>query len=313
MKGTDIDSHRIAKGDPVQPGPAGRLRSWPVTAFLVTIPLIIGIALALATAGYAADTKMPTPSDARTAFERALMKYLAEVPSNRVLKRAHPRSDFDRALARAVAGLRWNGGYLGVHTQNIDEAQAAGLKVGQPGGALITQVYEDSAASRAGLKAGDVVVRFGDKKILCNVCLSDAVYYSDPGSTASLVVVRDGRTMPVTVVLGSRKPVQNNWLGIEAYLLTEDYARSLDLKDAVGTVVSAVRLNSPAERAGLRPGDVIVGFDGQPVRWVLDLDDLVHKTPVGKRVEATVIRGGKTMKLAIVLVAGKPPRTAFDF
>ncbi|MGE0210574.1 MAG: DegQ family serine endoprotease [Parvibaculaceae bacterium] len=86
---------------------------------------------------------------------------------------------------------------------------------------------------------------------------------------------------------------RRGWLGVRIQDVTDDIAQSLSLPDSKGALVADVTATGPAEKAGIKPGDVIVEFDGKPVSEVRDLPRAVAETPVGKKVKVQVIRKGK--------------------
>ncbi|MCD6328721.1 DegQ family serine endoprotease [bacterium] len=95
------------------------------------------------------------------------------------------------------------------------------------------------------------------------------------------------------------------WLGVMIQPITPDFQESLNLEKREGALVSEVVADSPAEEAGLEIGDVIIEFDGQPVKSSQQLPEMVSLLPVGKKVKLQVIRDGKTKKLRAKL-AQKP-------
>jgi serine protease Do len=92
--------------------------------------------------------------------------------------------------------------------------------------------------------------------------------------------------------LKSSGHVTRGWLGITLQEVTQDLAQSFNLKDAKGALVAAVSEDSPAAKAGLRPGDVIVAYSDKPIDDSRDLPPLVGSTQPGKEVTLTVLRDG---------------------
>ena len=76
--------------------------------------------------------------------------------------------------------------------------------------------------------------------------------------------------------------ITRGWLGVSIQGITPDLAASLGLAQAKGALVSSVVQNSPADQAGIRTGDVIVGYAGKPINNASDLPFLVAGTPVGQ-------------------------------
>ena len=93
------------------------------------------------------------------------------------------------------------------------------------------------------------------------------------------------------------------WLGVELKDVTPDQAQELKLGEDYGAVVDQVEADSPAARAGLKSGDVIVEFAGEKVRSVAELRRLVRETPLGRTVELRVRRKGAKQTLSATLEA----------
>ncbi len=97
--------------------------------------------------------------------------------------------------------------------------------------------------------------------------------------------------------------VSRGWLGVSIQQVTDDLARSFGLNSPQGALVSEVIAGSPAAKAGIRQGDVIVRFAGKSVKDVQQLQSMVAETPVGGKVEVTVFRAGKEMNFSIVVAS----------
>jgi serine protease Do len=95
--------------------------------------------------------------------------------------------------------------------------------------------------------------------------------------------------------------VIRGWLGVGVQGLTEELAASFGLEDTRGALVSEVMENSPAAEAGLQRGDVIRAYSGRKVDQVSDLPRMVANTPVGERVQVSIVRDGKPMELQVTI------------
>ena len=95
--------------------------------------------------------------------------------------------------------------------------------------------------------------------------------------------------------------VVRGWLGVGIQEVSKELAGALSLPDSNGVVVSQIYEDSPASAAGFEPEDVIVEFEGKPVREISDLPRLVATTPVGKKVTVGVLRKGKRRNLTPVI------------
>jgi serine protease Do len=106
--------------------------------------------------------------------------------------------------------------------------------------------------------------------------------------------------------------VHRGWLGVRIQEVTGEIAKSLGLKKAGGALVATVAKGGPAQSAGLRPGDVILTFNGKAVTDMRRLPRLVAETPVNRTVPVTVWRGNaeRTFQVKIGQLAENPPRAA---
>jgi serine protease Do len=100
--------------------------------------------------------------------------------------------------------------------------------------------------------------------------------------------------------------VTRGWLGVFIQEITPEVAESLGLPDRMGALVADVMEGGPADKAGLRSGDVIVTFDGKTVESERELPQMVAQTPVGKRVIATVIRDEKRLEIPMTVGEMEP-------
>ena len=103
------------------------------------------------------------------------------------------------------------------------------------------------------------------------------------------------------------KKILYGWLGVTVQNLTEDMAKYFGLPDKNGVLVANVLENGPAQKAGLKEGDVIKEFDGKTINSVKDLIGLVSKTDVGKKVKVIAARDKKQMDFFVEI--GERPET----
>jgi serine protease Do len=114
------------------------------------------------------------------------------------------RSEGFRRLLRETGGAR----KLGIEYQEISGQLARYFKLGEERGILVSQVDEDGPAAKAGLKAGDVILKFNGNAVTDSRILRDQVRKAEPGSEATLTVSREGRTLDLTVKLGGTAPAR---------------------------------------------------------------------------------------------------------
>jgi serine protease Do/serine protease DegQ len=114
---------------------------------------------------------------------------------------------------------------------------------------------------------------------------------------------------PVFTQLLQKGTVSRGYMGVTIQPVTEDLARSFGLKQARGALVNDVLKGGPAEKAGLRQGDVITAFNGTEVKDPSHLQRIVAEHGVGKTAGVTVFRDGKSLELGMTLAtADSAPR-----
>ncbi len=92
---------------------------------------------------------------------------------------------------------------------------------------------------------------------------------------------------------------RRGWLGIRIQQVTEDLAEGLGLDEVRGALVSWVNEEGPAHEAEIRPGDVVIGFDGRDIDTIRDLTRMVADTKIGRKVKVVIIRKGKKRTLTV--------------
>ena len=175
-------------------------------------------------------------------------------------------------------------GFLGVTLQPMDADIAKAFGLAKPEGALISEVIPGSAADKAGLKQGDIILEYDNKPVKSSEGLKTEISLKSPGSTIQLKVKRNQETKQISVKLGSNSDnvmaengiVQKMGLQVEA--LTEDYAKQLGYKPAEeGVVITKVKPNSPAALAGLRPGCLIQTINHKKVTNLLEFNQAINQ------------------------------------
>ena len=171
---------------------------------------------------------------------------------------------------------------LGVTVQGVtaDMAESLGLK--QSGGAIISSVGEGSAAARGGLKRGDVITSFNGLPVHDTNSLRNRVADAGPGTTADVVIIRDGAEKHVSVKLdelNSERSARRGTGGEGEERGSDKTALGISVApDEKGLVVQDVDPDSRAADAGIRPGDVIQEVNRQAVKSVDDLRAAVRRS-----------------------------------
>ncbi len=184
-------------------------------------------------------------------------------------------------------------GRLGVQIQNVNQSLAQSFKLSSPAGALVAQVEADSAAARAGVKAGDVIQKYNGNPILDAGQLSVQVSATAPGEKATLDLVRDGKPMSLTATIGSAVSgtmarnggEEGTHLGMKLRPLTADERSQAGVTGGLVVEESSGR----AAEAGIQQGDVVLSVNGTPVQSLSQLRDLVGKH--GDQVALLIQRG----------------------
>jgi serine protease Do len=124
------------------------------------------------------------------------------------------------------------------------------------------------------------------------VAAGQGIGFAIPSNTAKVV----------TSQLREKGKVVRGWLGVSVQMVTPDLAPSFGLKEAQGAIVADVIKGGPAEKAGIKQGDVILAFDGKAVKSSNDLPWIVAETPIGKTVNVKLIRQGKELDVKVTVV-----------
>ncbi|HYC54464.1 MAG TPA: DegQ family serine endoprotease [Candidatus Binatia bacterium] len=194
-------------------------------------------------------------------------------------------------------------GWLGVKIQPVDADIARSLGLADAKGALVAEIFSDSPASKAELKVGDVIVSFDGVEVTKSSDLPAIVAGTPVGKTVEVIVMRGGERMPVKVEVAqlqdeaaAAKPVQSGALGLSVQDLAPEMAEELGLsKDARGVVVTAVKKGSPAEEAGLQPGDLIQMVGNRSVENAEQFASLLSEADKTQSVLVLVRRGDQTL------------------
>lgn len=202
-------------------------------------------------------------------------------------------------------------GYLGISMNDVTPDNAHFFDLQDASGAIIAQVTPESPASHAGLKTGDVIQELDGQKVVNGGALQIRVSEMEPGTSIKLGILRDGKEITVNATLGQfhannnqvaaneepGKP-QSGKLGLAVSDLTAQDRQQLNVPEQVqGVVVQNVRPDSPADDAGLQPGDIILEVNRKPASSSKEFADQIHQNPVGKNLLLLVwSRGNATYR-----------------
>ncbi len=202
-------------------------------------------------------------------------------------------------------------GYLGVNIQGITPELAKAMNLKDTKGALVSDVTPDSPAAKAGIQQGDVIVSFGQKPVEDAHALPTMVADTPVGQVVVLTVLRNGATQQMSIQVGklpseqtqaeeSTQPAQGKW-GLQLQDLSPKMAQRLGVKPGEGVVVGGVQSGSPAERAGLHQGDILLQVNRQSVRSVSEARELVNKAGEKEPLLLLVKRDGGSFYLTLTM------------
>lgn len=209
-------------------------------------------------------------------------------------------------------------GMLGVNIQNITDDTAKALEIKDKNGVLVSNVKTGSAADKAGVKRGDIIIAINGEKIEDSNVLRNKVAGTAPGTIIKLTVIRDGKEMELSATLdefaaadakndgpgkgdddkgGAEK--QSGKLGVSLEPVTPAVAKQLGLdSDKEGMVVTEVDPSGPAAEEGVSRGDVILEINKKGVSSVADVQSALSASG-DKPVLLLISRRGQTIYLTI--------------
>ena len=188
-------------------------------------------------------------------------------------------------LAKAVMDqLKSHGkvvrGWLGVEIQEVTPELAQSFGLVKPEGALVANVEKDAPAAKAGIKRGDVIIKFNGKTVHEQHELPELVAETPIKKTVDVEVIRGGKDITLPVTIGELKDSEmanargeeqpgSGW-GLQVGEITPDIAREFNLQSNKGVVVRQVKPDSPGAEAGLQQGDVILEVNHDKVNTLQD-------------------------------------------
>jgi serine protease Do len=203
---------------------------------------------------------------------------------------------------------------------NMDNAKTAFLGVtwdDVDNGAKITEVTKESAAEKAGLKKGDIITKIGDTKIGEGE-LADVIHKYKPGEEVAITYLRDGKEQKVTATLRMQKAMKIKSFNMTMPKMNENFnfnngdnvysysfgrprlgIKAQDLEEGKGAKVLDVDDESPAEKAGIKEGDIINEFEGKPVENAEDLSKLAHENKEKYSYKIKLTRDGKSQEVEV--------------
>ncbi|MHC4221634.1 MAG: PDZ domain-containing protein, partial [Planctomycetota bacterium] len=202
-------------------------------------------------------------------------------------------------------------GFLGVGIQTLtpDLAESLGLDKSTKG-VIIPQVQKDSAAEKAGMEKGDIVIEFDGQKVEDYNAFKNRVAMLKPGTKAEMIILRDGKEKSLTVELGEKpgngavasiEDEAKESLGITVKNLTDDLAEQLGLEDLSGVVVDQVEPGSVAAEGGITAGMLIVEVNRETIKNVKDFSEAIKEAEKKDKVLLLITNGQFSQYLLLKL------------
>jgi len=244
--------------------------------------------------------------------------------------------DEDEKKIEIVTTMDEGGSWLGVELQDVDAAKSKELKLSAERGALLSSIVPDSPAAKAGLQENDVITELNGQRIEGAMQFRRMVREIPAGRTLQLSVWRGGKSQSISVTLAKREERHGDgprgfhsrefnfrmpempeipempdfdWhagmlagtrprLGIDGDDLSGQLGEYFGAPDGEAVLVRGVNESSPAEKAGIKAGDVLVQFNGERIRTVGDLREKLSalgELKEKKTVKITLLRNHKEM------------------
>ncbi len=176
-----------------------------------------------------------------------------------------------------------------------------GVPVSVSSGQTLYDLIETSAAINPGNSGGPLVNMAGEVIGITSVKIASV------GVEGLGYAINIDSTVPIIEQLVTTGYVVRPWLGVVLLTVDEGTAMRFGLTVNQGALITEVATNSPADKAGLEAGDVIVGFDDKEITNVQDLIQVIHSSQIGQRIEITFWRGDTQRTTEATLAESPPP------
>lgn len=215
--------------------------------------------------------------------------------------------------------------FLGIVTSGLNDESREALDYKDKAGILITEVVDGSAAEKAGLKHGDILIELEGKKITGVEQPGKIIGDMKPGDKIKMVVIRDGKKEKLKAELGERpaksrkiikmmksdddeEPEMGGYLGVNGLSLNEKLSKFFSVES--GFIIENVGEDTPAEKAGLLVGDILTKINDEPVESFEAGYKIIRSFEPKTEVNLTVNRKGENLNLKCTL--GEAARTNFQ-
>jgi len=231
-------------------------------------------------------------------------------------------------ISPAISGKIQDKAWLGVTTQTIDRDLMEAFDLATDYGVIVKTVVPGSPADKADLRQGDIILKVEDAKLNDADQLADVIQSYSPGDNVEIKIIRKGKEKTIEAELGIRKSsdkardyyfqslpnmpqayskilkfdksdLQTTYIGVQLESLNKQLGEYFGVEDGRGALITEVVEDSPAARAGLKAGDVIVKIDDDDTRNPDDVVDIVRDKEVGDKITVVVLREKQRKELAV--------------
>ena len=201
-------------------------------------------------------------------------------------------------------------GWLGVTIRPLLPNQVDDMGLDNTKGALVAEVIPGGPAETAGLKKGDLVVRYGGKEIPDAALLQNEVAGTPPGNDVSIEVLRDKKKVVLTATIGSLEQASREMaslvrgrLGVTVRPVTDEESQKYGLPPGIGVAVESLDAGGVLSEAGFEKEDLILAVDSHPIRGMQEFVDRIETAPPGSHINLLALdhRTGQRGSVALDL------------
>ncbi len=222
-----------------------------------------------------------------------------------------------------------NKAQLGVYLEELtDKLQKKLNYTGD--GVFVEEIIEDSGAEEAGIEEQDIIVEFNGTKLTSVKNLRRQIKKTTPGDKADVKIFRDGKFQTLKVIMGEDEEHwdwtggepwidkfihvfedERPWLGIQIQELNSQLTEYFKVKS--GVLVSEVVEDAPADKAGLKAGDIIIGWGDRDIVETDDIFEHLDESKVGDEIELKIVRNGNKTNKKVTLDEGGHDDHSYHF
>jgi serine protease Do len=203
---------------------------------------------------------------------------------------AIPVNKVKRVLPKLMKGEKIVYGWLGLSIQDLNEDLRNYFGVKESAGIIVVKVYNNSPASTAGIKEGDLILAFDSQPVKASRDLISMVSAFEIGASVPLKILREGKEINLNIKVGqspkdikmleeqSETPQHKTFRGLEVDDLNPTYRQRFKIRDNSGVIVAYIEEASPADRSNLVVGDVISKVNGKEIKNKEDFITVISKT-----------------------------------